>query len=104
MGGNVPLGYDADERALVINPAEAETVRRMFALYRKLGCVRRVKDEADRLGLRTKRRRSANGIERGGAPFSRGHIYRLLSNPIYTGANCAQGSGLPRPASGTDRR
>jgi DNA invertase Pin-like site-specific DNA recombinase len=26
MGGNVPLGYDADERALVINPAEAETV------------------------------------------------------------------------------
>ena len=28
MGGNVPLGYDANERTLVINPAEAETVRR----------------------------------------------------------------------------
>jgi hypothetical protein len=28
MGGNVPLGYDASERTLVINPAEAETVRR----------------------------------------------------------------------------
>ncbi len=26
MGGNVPLGYDASERTLVINPAEAETV------------------------------------------------------------------------------
>src|SRR5205823_7375797 len=39
MGGNVPLGYDADERTLVINPAEAETVRRVFALYRELGCV-----------------------------------------------------------------
>ena len=25
MGGNVPLGYDASERTLVINPAEAET-------------------------------------------------------------------------------
>src|SRR4029077_13915114 len=25
MGGNVPLGYDANERTLVINPAEAET-------------------------------------------------------------------------------
>src|SRR5437588_8698153 len=24
MGGNVPLGYDANERTLVINPAEAE--------------------------------------------------------------------------------
>src|SRR5256714_7276664 len=54
MGGNVPLGYDADERTLVINPADAETVRRIFALYRELGCVRRVKEEADRLGLRTK--------------------------------------------------
>jgi hypothetical protein len=54
MGGNVPLGYDASERTLVINPAEAGTVRRIFALYRELGCVRRVKKEADRLGLRTK--------------------------------------------------
>src|SRR5205085_379452 len=45
MGGNVPLGYDANERTLVINPAEAETVRRIFALYRELGCVRRVKEE-----------------------------------------------------------
>jgi site-specific DNA recombinase len=35
MGGNVPLGYDANERTLVINPAEAETVRRIFALYRE---------------------------------------------------------------------
>ena len=33
MGGNVPLGYDANGRTLVINPAEAETVRRVFALY-----------------------------------------------------------------------
>jgi len=85
MGGNVPLGYDADERTLVINPAEAETVRRIFALYRELGCVRRVKEEADRLGLRTKCRTAANGAVRGGKRFSRGHIYALLSNPIYTG-------------------
>jgi hypothetical protein len=79
------LGYDADGRALVINPAEAETVRRIFALYHELGCVRRVKEEADRLGLRTKCRTAANGAERGGKRFSRGHIYALLSNPIYTG-------------------
>ena len=50
MGGNVPLGYDANERTLVINPAEAETVRCIFALYRELGCVRRVKEETDRVG------------------------------------------------------
>src|SRR5215471_7023453 len=95
MGGNVPLGYDADKRTLVINPAEAETVRRIFALYRELGCVRQVKDEADRLGLRTKRRRMANDAERGGTPFSRGHIYRLLSNPIYLGQIAHQGQLYP---------
>src|SRR5258705_5759861 len=85
MGGNVPLGYDASERTLVINPAEAETVRHIFALYRELGGVRRVKEEADRLGLRTKRSTTESGTERGGRSFSRGHIYTLLSNPIYVG-------------------
>ena len=84
-GGLVPLGYYASERKLVINPAEAETVRGIFALYRELGCVRRVKEEADRLGLRTRHRTTRKGAERGGKPFSRGHLYRLLANPIYTG-------------------
>jgi hypothetical protein len=95
MGGNVPLGYDASERTLVINPAEAETVRCIFALYREFGCVRGVKEEADRLGLRTKRSTTANGTERGGKPFSRGHIYRLLSNPIYTGRIAHKGQLYP---------
>ena len=85
MGGNVPLGYDANQRTLVINPAEAETVRRIFALYLELGSVRRIKEEADRVGLRTKCSTTANDTERGGKPFSRGHLYTLLSNPIYTG-------------------
>jgi hypothetical protein len=57
--------------------------------------VRRIKDEADRLGLRTKRIRTAKGVERGGAPFSRGHIYRLLSNPIYTGRIAYKGQLYP---------
>ena len=51
----MPLGYDANERALIIDPAEAESVRRIFAPYRKLGCVRRVKDEATRCAPRTSR-------------------------------------------------
>src|SRR5947207_433773 len=85
MGGNVPLGYDASERTLVVNLAEADTVRRIFALYREFGCVRRVKQEADRLGLHTKRTTRADGAERGGKPLSRGHIYAVLANPIYMG-------------------
>src|SRR5712672_4339199 len=95
MGGVVPLGYDASARTLVINPAEAETVRCIFVLYRELGCVRRVKEEADRLGLRTKYGTTAKGTERGGKPFSRGHLYTLLSNPIYAGQIAHKGGLHP---------
>ena len=100
----MPLGYDARERTLVINPAEAETVRCIFALYRELGCVRRVKQEADRLGLRTKCSTTANGTERGGKPFSRGHLYTLLSNPIYTGHIAHKGELHPGQQAALIRR
>ena len=49
MGGNVPLGYDADKRALMINPAEAETVRpraRLRAPGQRRGRPARIADEA----------------------------------------------------------
>src|SRR5207302_415505 len=95
MVGKVPLGYGASERTLVVNPAEAETVRRIFALYRELGSVRRVKEEADRLGLTTKSTTTANGNKRGGKPLSRGHIYSLLSNPIYIGQIAHKGQLYP---------
>ena len=39
MGGNVPLGYDVQDRKLVINPVEAETVRHIFKRYAELGSV-----------------------------------------------------------------
>jgi site-specific DNA recombinase len=95
MGGNAPLGYDASERSLAVNPAEAETVRCIFALYRELGCMRRVKEEVDRPGLRTKHSTTAGGTERGGRSFSRGHIYHLLSNPIYIGEIAHKGQLYP---------
>ncbi len=85
MGGFVPLGYDAKDRTLVINEPEAETVRTIFRLYLEHGNVRRVKEEADRLGLATKVRKTENGRMRGGRPLSRGYIYKLLGNPLYAG-------------------
>jgi DNA invertase Pin-like site-specific DNA recombinase len=85
MGGPVPLGYDAKDRTLVINEAEAETVRTTFRLYLELGNVRRVKEESDRLGLVSKKRWRAGGNSSGGVAFTRGRISHLLSNPIYVG-------------------
>src|SRR5207247_3594316 len=46
-------------------------------------------------GRRTKRRTTAGGIERGGKPFSRGHIYNLLSNPMYIGEIAHKGQLYP---------
>jgi DNA invertase Pin-like site-specific DNA recombinase len=85
MGGNVPLGFEPDGRTLVVVEAEAKTVRTLFRLYLELGTVRRVKDEADQIGLKTKVRQGVGQRMLGGRPFSRGHIYRLLSNPLYIG-------------------
>src|ERR1700722_2434388 len=84
MGGAIPLGYDLRDRELVINRAEAETVRTLFRLYCELGTVRRLSEVAEQRKLVTKRRES-NGRVTGGRPFTRGHLYCLLANPIYVG-------------------
>lgn len=85
MGGNVPLGYDPDGRTLRINDGEAETVRTLYGFYETHGILRKVKDKADATGLVTKRRASPDGTPSGGVAFSRGHIYQILTNPIYAG-------------------
>jgi DNA invertase Pin-like site-specific DNA recombinase len=85
MGGNLPLGYEVRDRKLVINYAEAETVRSIYRLYRELGSVRRLKEELDRCGIRSKVRGSGRGNRSGGCSFSRGALYTILANPIYIG-------------------
>jgi len=85
MGGNVPLGYLARDRSLAIELEEAATVRQVYDLYRDLGNVRLVQVEADRLGLVSKRRQRPDGRVLGGVGFTRGALYKLLSNPVYAG-------------------
>jgi hypothetical protein len=70
---------------LVINQAEAETVRTLFQLYLENGNVRAVKAEAERLGLTTKIHAGPQGQRSGGIPFGRGRLYHLLKNPVYIG-------------------
>src|SRR5438067_2197836 len=84
-GGAVPLGYASKDKKLVINPVEAETVREIFNLYIDMGSVRQLKEHLDHLGHVTKKRPRKGGASSGGKPFTRGHLYWLLSNPIYVG-------------------
>lgn len=95
MGGLVPLGYDVEDRDLVINPSEAKTVRALFELYQELGTVRQIKDAADRLGLVTKRRPQSGGQDQGRRAFTRGHLYSLLANPLYAGEVIHKGVRYP---------
>src|SRR5258708_1875012 len=85
MGGWVPIGYDRKDRTLVINEDEARTVRTIFGFFLKLKNVRKVQAELARLRLTTKPYPISTGKVLGGLPFSRGHIYRILSNPLYIG-------------------
>src|SRR5882672_11007742 len=85
MGGWVPIGYDRKDRTLVINQDEAKTVRTIFELFLRLRNVRKVHAELARLKLTTKPYPISTGKILGGLPFSRGHIYRILSNPLYIG-------------------
>ncbi|MEM9591502.1 MAG: recombinase family protein, partial [Pseudomonadota bacterium] len=85
MGGAVPLGYDAIERKLKVNRREAKTIKLLFDLYLELGSVRKLQEETQRLGFKTKHRIFADGRSCGGGEFSRGHLYRILSSPVYLG-------------------
>lgn len=80
MGGNVPLGYDVENRKLLVNHKEAETVRYIYRRYLELGAVRLLKIDLNRKGIRSKVRG-----DKGGLPFLRGMLYWTLSNPLYIG-------------------
>src|SRR5271154_2293142 len=74
MGGCPSMGYDICDRRLVINQANAETVRQIYQRYLKTGSVPKLKKELDRDGVVSKIRVSMKGIRSGGQSFSRGAL------------------------------
>ena len=85
MGGAVPLGYRVEDRALHVVEEEAEFVGALFRRYLEVGSVVRLKTVLDAENLRSPVRMSKTGRRTGGGLTSRGHLYWILSNPIYVG-------------------
>jgi site-specific DNA recombinase len=85
MGGKVPLGYDAKDRALVVNEAEAELVRSIFDRYVALRSACALVDELRAAGIRSKQWISQNGELRGGFVMRRGAIFHILRSRLYLG-------------------
>jgi site-specific DNA recombinase len=85
MGGPVPLGYDVRDRKLVVNQAEAATVRRVFETFATIGSATQLVPALRAEGLLTKK----------GRPFDKGAIYKTLNLRTYLGQVTHQGKVYP---------
>ena len=85
MGGAVPFGYRVESRALHIVEEHAEFVSALFRRYLEVGSVVRLKAALDAENVRLPVRVVGTGRTTGGGLISRGHLYWILSNPIYVG-------------------
>src|SRR5262249_17480046 len=81
-GGLPVVGYDVDvpTKRWAVNEAEAARVRAIFALYVEQRGLLPVLQELARRGWCTKQTRTNAGRVRGGRPFTRSSLYRLLTN------------------------
>jgi hypothetical protein len=85
MGGVVPLGYHVQDRGLHIVDEHAALIRFLFERYLALGSVVRLKAALDQEGVTVPLRQDRAGRTSGGGLFSRGHLHKILTNPIYIG-------------------
>lgn len=85
MGGPLPLGYDVDNRLLVINEAEAALVRRIFDDFVTMRSATLMVKAYGAEGLVTK----------GGKSFTKQTIYKMLHNRMYLGEIVHKGQGFP---------
>ena len=86
-GGAAILGYDVDPEAkkLLVNQKEARIVRHIFKRFIQLGSAKKLCQELNEQGYRTKSWTSKKGRRREGGEWNTAHIYRLVNNRIYLG-------------------
>jgi site-specific DNA recombinase len=93
VGGRPPLGYsiDKDKHKLVINPKEAEIVRKIFDKYIEKRSITSVTMIINDLGFTTKQHASETGKKFGGIQFRSNGLQQLLRKPLYIGKISYQG-------------
>ena len=87
VGGHLILGYDVEPNGLklVVNADEAARVRAIFELYLEYEGLIPVVQELARRGWTTKRWTTRKGHVRGGKPFTKTSLHKLLTNVTYCG-------------------
>ena len=94
VGGRTPLGYDAKDRKVSVNAAEADRVRTIFRGYLELGSLNLLMADLRKRGIVTKVRKLKTGEHVGGIPFTRGSLAQLLRNRFYLGEVAFKGEVL----------
>lgn len=85
MGGYVPMGYDVKDRKLVVNEAEAATVRMIFERFAALGSASTLARALQVEDVHNKR----------GKRIDKGFIYKLINNRVYLGDAVHKGTPYP---------
>lgn len=85
MGGPPPLGYDVENRKLIINKEEAKTVKHIFERFLALKSKILLAKELNANGFVTKRYISQTGNKNGGGRFSVNNLTTILANHLYIG-------------------
>ncbi len=85
MGGVVPLGYRVEERKLLIDEAEAKTVRLIFERYVELKSLPALQCDLHERNIVSRIRTFASGKVFGGIPFTNGPLASILRNRVYIG-------------------
>jgi len=88
-GGAPVLGYDILREPggskLIVNPEEAERLRQIFELYIERNSILQTIRRLDELGWVNKAWTTTKGRQRGGRPFDKSTLFKLLTNVTYLG-------------------
>ena len=95
MGGVPPLGYDVDNRLLVINEAEVIVVRRVFEEMLTIGSPTQIAANLTADGITTKAWTTQEGQTRAGVRISKKYLHKLLRNRIFLGEISHKGKWFP---------
>jgi len=95
MGGLPPLGYDVHDRQLVVNPAEAAVVRRIFEEMLTIGSPTQIAARLTVDGITTKAWTTQDGRVRTGARIDKKYLHHVLRNRIYLGEISNRGQWYP---------
>jgi DNA invertase Pin-like site-specific DNA recombinase len=85
VGGVPPLGYEVQDRKLVVNEEEAANVRLIFARCIDLGSLSALQQELRQRGIVTRKRTLSSGRAVGGRVLTSGPLAYILRNRMYLG-------------------